>query len=160
MPRLSLSPRPFGVEIHALVPRTISRPLRLAGTTSKLTRMRSRGSACDLGSVRLGRATGLAGRRSGMEKSQRIRRIWNHRADSRGVVRAAHDDRHGQVQGPQFNIDQPPGASEGNSSLGLRSVTRACSRKDRRCRHARSAAEPARRAVMHRWQVSAQHRPR
>lgn len=54
-----------------------------------------------------------------MEKSQRIRRIWNHRAIPAVLFVLLAMTATARAQGPQFNIDQPPGASEGVSSLGF-----------------------------------------
>ena len=55
-----------------------------------------------------------------MEKSRPKRPIWWHRAMPAVllVLLAMTATVPAKAQGPQFNIDQPPGASEGNSTLG------------------------------------------
>jgi cobalt-zinc-cadmium efflux system outer membrane protein len=53
-----------------------------------------------------------------MEKSQPKRPIWYHRAMLAVLLALVAMTATARAQGPQFNIDQPPGASEGSSLLG------------------------------------------
>jgi cobalt-zinc-cadmium efflux system outer membrane protein len=53
-----------------------------------------------------------------MEKSRPKRSTWRYRSTPAVLFVFFAMTATAKAQGPQFNIDQPPGASEGNSSLG------------------------------------------